>query len=263
LAPGNVPGLVATPLDRLMAAIDRVTDRTVRPKRRSFSPVCDGRFLRRDPWLPAAPPYSRDVPVMIGSTRTETSLLIGASDPSSFSIGHEALKTRLLPYYPEGMIDPVLAAIRKTRPEASASELFFLATSDRRVRQQGWVQAEAKLKQGAAVFLYELVWDTPVDSGKWMSPHALDVGLVFNNVAASARTNGGGREAQAVADAMSDAWIAFARTGDPSTSALDWPRYGPGQRSVMLFSPEPHVAPDWRGDERRIMDHLPPMRVER
>lgn len=263
LKANDIDGLVATPMQRLIAAIDRVTDRTVRPKRRSFSPVVDGSALPRDPWLPDATPYARGVPIMIGSTRTETTLLIAASDPAAFTIAAADLRTRLLPYFSASSVDRVLQAIRTTHPDANASELFFLATSNRRVRQQGWVQAEAKLKQGGTAFVYELVWDTPVEGGKWMSPHGLDIGLVFDNVAISARTNGGGRDAQAIADAMADAWIAFARHGNPSVPSLPWPRYDLARRPVMLFSPNPRVVADWRGDERRAVEHLAPLRVDR
>ena len=45
-------------------------------------------------------------------------------------------------------------------------------------------------------------------------------------------------EAQRVADAMSDAWISFARTGNPSTSVLQWPAFTNANRATMLFAKE-------------------------
>ena len=50
---------------------------------------------------------------------------------------------------------------------------------------------------------------------------------------------GGGPEALALSEKMQDAWLAFARTGDPSTPALGtWPPYEPEQRSTMRLGAE-------------------------
>lgn len=49
-------------------------------------------------------------------------------------------------------------------------------------------------------------------------------------------------------EAMRKAWVAFARSGDPSTPALTWPRYQPGQRLSLELNPA-RLAPitDYRG----------------
>ena len=44
---------------------------------------------------------------------------------------------------------------------------------------------------------------------------------------------------------MSEAWLAFARTGDPATPALpDWPAYEPDRRATMVFNLESRVVDD-------------------
>ena len=53
----------------------------------NFSPVVDGKFLPKGPWSPEGPASSAGVPMMIGSTKTETTALIGAGDPSAFHVG--------------------------------------------------------------------------------------------------------------------------------------------------------------------------------
>ena len=43
----------------------------------------------------------------------------------------------------------------------------------------------------------------------------------------------------ALADKVSDAWIAFARTGDPNTPKLPhWPAFNPTDRPTMVFNNE-------------------------
>ena len=58
------------------------------------------------------------------------------------------------------------------------------------------------------------------------------------------RFTGGGPEALALSEAMQDAWLAFARGGNPSSAALGpWPRYDTDRRATMVL-----------GVERRIED---------
>ena len=57
----------------------------------------------------------------------------------------------------------------------------------------------------------------------------------------------------ALAHAIQDAWVAFARTGDPNTSALpEWPRYDVDRRLVMELDTECNLLTDPDGDIRRL-----------
>ena len=190
----------------------------------NFSPVVDGKFLPRAPWLPDGPASSASVPMMIGTTKTETTALVGARDPSAFTLDDAGLRKRLIGWLPAGDIDRAIAGFRKASPSSSPSDLFFAITTTRRVRQQAWAQAERKAAQNAgSVWLYELDWETPVDGGKWKSPHSLDLAFVFDNVARSESMVGHGGDQRTLADQMSAAWLAFARTGDPNTrTAPHW-----------------------------------------
>jgi para-nitrobenzyl esterase len=75
------------------------------------------------------------------------------------------------------------------------------------------------------------------------SPHALEIPLVFDNVEKARNFVGRGDEPQVVADQMSTAWLAFARTGNPNAEGLpDWPAYDPARRATMLFDVESKVV---------------------
>ena len=97
--------------------------------------------------------------------------------------------------------------------------------------------AERKAAQASAgAYLYRLDFQTPVEQLGAVS--GLDTPLVFDTVAAAASLLGtAAGPAQAVADVMSAAWVAFARTGSPNAVGLpSWPRYDPRARSTMLFN---------------------------
>ena len=90
----------------------------------------------------------------------------------------------------------------------------------------------------APVYGYMFAFDNP-QNPLMMSPHTAEIAYVFNNLGRNPMSGGQVTdEAQRVADAMSDAWISFARTGNPSTSALQWPAFTNANRATMLFAKE-------------------------
>ena len=249
--------------DQILAGMRRLA--ATPGARANFSPVIDGRFLTRAPWTPDGPSASASVPMLIGSTKTETTALVGATDPSAFTLDEAGLRKKLEAWLPAKDLDRVVAGYRRAAPSATPSDLFFAITSARRVRQQAWLQAERKAAQNAAaVWLYELDWQTPVDGGKWKSPHSLDLAFVFDNVARSKSMVGEGGEQRLLAEQMSAAWIAFARTGNPNTKALpQWPPFRAAERATMVFDAKTRVTNDFRGDERELLASLPVYRVVR
>ena len=175
------------------------------------------------------------------------------------------LNKRLVVWLPEKDIPRIVAGFRRLMPAASPSDLYFAITADRRVRQQAWAQAERKAAQGGApVWLYELDWKTPVDGGKWGSPHSLDLAFVFDNVACSEAMLGTGPEPQVLADQMSATWIAFAKTGNPDNNTIPkWPPFSTTTRATMVFDKESGIVNDFRGAERTLLASLPLVKVAR
>ncbi|MBS0643247.1 MAG: carboxylesterase/lipase family protein [Acetobacteraceae bacterium] len=284
MKPADIARLSKLPADRLLAAYARMM--SAPGPRPGFGPVVDGIALPKGPWQPDAPPVSAGIPMIIGSTRTETTLL-AAVTPSLLEQDEAALRRNLAPWLPEKESPRVIAGFRKLMPKASPAELFFAITSDRRVRQLAWTQAERRATQAATgtasaagapgvpagsgaaagtapVFLYELDWTTPVDDGRWGAPETLDIPFVFDNVARSESMVGTGPAPQRLADLMSSAWIAFARTGTPSADGLPaWPPFTPMDRATMVFDTQSRVMKDFRGEERALLASLPPLRVYR
>lgn len=261
--PTELPRLAKLSTDALVAGLTKLMN-TAGPKP-NYGPVMDGIVLPRQPWQPDGPAVSAGVPMIIGSTRTETTALLGVSHPEYFALDNASLPRSLAGWIPDRDIPRVIAGFKRLMPSASASALFFAITTDRRVRQQSWAQAERKAAQGGApVWLYELDWATPVDGGRWESPHALDLAFVFDNVAKSAAMVGTGPAPQHMADQMSAAWIAFARSGNPNSSAVpDWAPFSTSQRATMVFDTTSRVVNDFGGDERALLASLPLYKVSR
>ena len=142
----------------------------------------------------------------------------------------------------------VVAELRRLEPNAKPSDVYFTATTEQRFRSRAILQAERKAAQGGApAYMYFFAWDTPVDGGRWKSPHSVEHAMVFDNVAKSASMVGTGPDAQKVADAVSSTWIRFARTGDPG-----WAPYTPQKRTTMVFDVQSKVVDDPRPEMRAL-----------
>jgi para-nitrobenzyl esterase len=258
-------------LARLGIAADRIgelktvsTEKLLEAMRSAtWTPVVDGGVLPRDPFSPDASPLSADIPMILGNTREETAYFY-AGDPSLATLTWEALPEKVhetvRPFI--GGLEPrkIVATYRALHPEYSPADVFFAATTAARSWKGMVIESERRAQQnGAPTYVYQLDWRSPVDGGRWRAAHTLDVPLFFDNADSSgAAMTGGGREAQQLADLMSDALIAFARTGNPNTPALPaWPRFELSRRPTMIFDLPPRVENDPRGAERRLFAPIP------
>jgi para-nitrobenzyl esterase len=223
----------------------------------SFAPVLDERHLLRHPFYPDAPGQSAHIPMMIGNTHDETRAFLGG-DASNFSLTWEALPAKLAPnmrvdIQPEA----VIAAYRKLYPQLSPSELFFKITTASRSWRGAIIEAEERARAGSPAYVYQLDWATPKDGGRFGAPHASDIQLVFDNIAKPG-ASAIGPQAQTMADMMSEAFIAFARSGTPSAPQLPrWEPYELTRRQTMVFDVPARMEDDPRGAERRLFAKVP------
>jgi para-nitrobenzyl esterase len=132
---------------------------------------------------------------------------------------------------------------------------YILMGTDRTYRLDSITLAQRKAALGRApVYMYLFTWESPVDT-KMLSHHALEITFVFDNTSKARGPSGGGAKPAALAEKMSEAWIAFARTGNPNTGKLPrWPAYNAKTRSTMIFNDECRVEDDPFGAERRLWE---------
>lgn len=254
--------LQSIPLERIMRAYFAVFRETggygVLGILQGFAPVVDGSVLPRHPFSTAAPAVSADVPLLIGTTRTEMSLNALLADPTADRIDEQLLRTRLTDLF-GGDTERVIKVYRDHHPSASPWELYALMTADWPTRVYSIWIAQAKARLGRApVYMYRTDWCDPVADGKLFSPHAIDLSWVLDDTPYSSSFDGGGPQVERLARQMSGAWLAFARSGNPNTAALpEWPSYLPDtSRSTMLFDTTCGVVNDPDGADWRVIDSI-------
>lgn len=104
-----------------------------------------------------------------------------------------------------------------------------------------------------------MMWRTPVEDGRRITPHSLDLPFVFDNVTKAPQMVGHPtEETAAMANMMCETWLAFARSGDPNNPAIpEWAPYDLQSRKVMLFDLVPSAVVDPHSQERQAMEKYP------
>jgi len=200
---------------------------------------------------------SEDVPVMVGWNKTE-STLFSFGDTQVFSLDEAGMRKRIEALVGPGT-DQLLKTYKRDYPNLSPSEIYFYISSYSMMGSGSVTIAERKaaLERGPA-YLYRLDWETPVADRKFITPHGLEMPLVFDNVERGGEgLTGAVAEAKKLAAQMSEAWIAFAATGNPNTrkSGLpQWPRYDSAKRATMIFNTESQVVHDPQKEQREIFE---------
>ena len=241
--------LQKVPMDQLIRA-------TTATQGLRLSPVLDGWSLPRDPFSPDAPPFSADVPVLLGTTETEVTFFPGTGmEP----IDDAALRTRVkqAARADDAQATHLIDLYRQGRPGVSNIDVALIVESDTRVRVGVVTEAELKSAKPAPVYLYYFTWRSPVRDGKLKAFHTLEIPFVTENVDNATSMTGRGQDRYALSDRMSAAWTAFARTGNPNHKGLpSWPKFNPTQRATMIFNNECKVVNDPNGEERKALAAL-------
>ena len=198
----------------------------------NWGPSIDGVDLPYELFSKEAFELSKDIPLMLGTTKNEFT-------PFQHARFYKASEAEVLAQIKatySDKADAYVKAIKQAYPDDTRP--IDLLTVDAMFRPGAVFQANEKssLAGGAPVYMYLFTWQSPVFDGKYMSLHCMELPFVFDNISRGRQMTGGGREAQVLADKMSQCWIDFARTGNPNHAGIpQWPAYNPTTTSTMHF----------------------------
>ena len=206
----------------------------------AYQPVIDGTFVPRAAIEMVADGSASGVAVMVGSTLEEWKLF-SMMDPSLHKLDRAGLgarmSRRLTAEAADGVIDstrtPALSVARRSRPPICSPR-----SDQPHFRIPGIRLAQVQPRHDARVYSYLFTWPSPAMGGALGSCHALELGFVFgtNQMPGMAAFAGTGPTAEKLATHMQDAWLAFAKSGDPSNESTgEWRRYDEANRATMIF----------------------------
>jgi para-nitrobenzyl esterase len=180
----------------------------------AFIPVIDGDTLPEHPLDSIAGGSSADVTLLIGTNTDEFRTFLVPSGMAA-TVSGEVLASMGAAV---GAGPEVIGAYRAARPGASPGDLLAALLTDRFFLLPAIAVAQARDGGPARTYFYEFAWKHPqVGAG-----HGLDVPFVFDNLSAQGADLVAGPDAPSgLAEEMHQAWIRFARTGEPGWPPFD------------------------------------------
>ena len=212
----------------------------------AWAPSTDGTYIPAEPVGEKYPELSKDIPLLIGTNLTEWNTifsLFGAMDKAQTDNKNNwsaaQVKEKMNALYGD-RADAVGKAFAVAYPDRNPADALYV---DSLLRIPALKTARLKADQnGAPVYNYLFAWDTPVLGGFAMSYHTSEIPFVMNSLAFTETAHGNGDEARTLADKMSRAWVAFAKTGNPNVRGLpNWPAYTRQGGATMIFGDRPEV----------------------
>ena len=231
----------------------------------SLRPVVGGNLLPQHPLEAVLAGSAAGIPVMAGTTGEEKRSQL-ARNPGLREMTEEQAIAAIA-RQGQALADPaqwarmtfgtIREALEARGASATPAEVAVTAeTEGFRLAADRLLEAHAA--HGPA-FAYRFDWQSPRDGGMWGACHALDVPFVFGtrDLAQTADWAGTGAEADAFEALMQDAYLNFARTGDPSGGALaEWPQFDAHHRRTMLLNRECRIVERPRPEERAAMESV-------
>jgi para-nitrobenzyl esterase len=204
-----------------------------------WSPSVDGEDLPYQVGSKEALALSNQIPLMIGTVKNEFM-------PSLFTNMTHASKDQVLAYIKKQQgdkADAYVTAVKKAYPnDTLASDLMDV---DVMFRPGAVAQAKEKAALNSApVYMYLFTYQSPVMGGKYKALHCSEIPFAFYNVARCEEMTGGTKEAFELSKKVSDAWINFARSGNPNHKGLPiWPKFDASKTATMHFDNKCEVLP--------------------
>ncbi len=231
---------VTDPLDLRTAAVADLLQ--AQGPRGPLSPLVDGASIPTHPLNAVRQGAVADVALLVGTARDEQKLYVAPDRPP---LSDDELVEAIAAWLPTRAADRAaeMASVYRTSradhglPSSNLDIADAVATASR-FRLPATRLAEAQRVHQPQTYLYQVDWESPARRGALGACHGIEVPFVFGTIGANGddRMTGSGPAADTLTSQMMDAWIAFARTGDPSHEGIGaWAPYDEDRRSTMIF----------------------------
>jgi len=219
-----------------------------------WGPVVDGKVLPRNSFDPDAPSYAAKVPLIVGSVLNEMANAVQMGDASVDAWSMDEMKSRLSAQRGQEKAEHLIAVFQKLHPSATPFEIYS-RISGMSGRVGALTMAQRKAAQGTApAYNYWFQWQSPILDGRGRAFHCSELPFVFYNTERCARMTGNTPEARDLAARISDAWVSFARKGDPNHPGLPaWPKYDAERVPTMVFDAKCAAEDDPDGEGRKAV----------
>jgi len=217
-----------------------------------WAPVIDGTVVPRHPFDPDAPAISAQVPMLVGTVLNE--FLNGIGHPEYEVMTIAEVKKRVGDMYADKSAQ-IIEIFQQDHPKEKPFDILSrIAASS--VRQAAVTQCERKAAQNAApAYLYWFTWKTPILDRRPRAFHCAELAFCFDNAERCENMTGNVPEAQHLAAQVSEAWIHFARTGNPNHAGIpSWPAFTADKCPTLIFDTPCEMKTNPDTAERKATD---------
>lgn len=217
--------------------------------RRGFSPVGDGVDIPKGTFYNPEDANIPDIPMLYCTVSEEGNP--NRDRPELEDITLEGVVEQLSNRYGENT-ENIVKAYAELFPEKRPIEIWALITG---ARTNVVRSADVKAGQKSPVYMAWFTWHSPLFDGRQRAFHCIDICFWLHNTDLMVTHTGGGKRPRALSDKMSDALLAFMRTGDPNCDALPyWPEYTPENGEVMVLNDVCQVMNDPDRKARQVLE---------
>ena len=182
----------------------------------------------------------KKIVMMLGSNINEMGFM---SPGGKWELSEEEQKEYVRQAFPDGGADELMELFRKAWPNKNLIDSVFV---DDGYRPSTLEYMDLRVKSGCApTYNYVFAWEFPYDGGKsaW---HCSEIPFAFRNIDKVPVCNKG-EISELLQNQMSQAWVNFARTGNPNNEYLpvEWPEWKEGAGATMVFDDPCEVKVDF------------------
>ena len=193
-------------------------------------PMRDGKLIPIDPYEPYSQGKTKDIDMIIGTNANEMNYWIGelgglfnysAGMPIKYENDIAKVEKEDKTYIKQFM--KIAKGNRVARITEFYNEIMF--------RLPAIAQAEHHSENNGSVYMY--YWKEKSKIPLYKACHAVELAYVFYNIDETIYT--GEKADEQLARNVSNMWVNFAKTGNPSLESIEWHKFDKQDRKTMTF----------------------------
>jgi para-nitrobenzyl esterase len=190
--------------------------------------IADDRYVMRE-----FCDWADSIPLIAGSVFSEMQGTLTLGDGRKNEWSQKEIDEQLTAAFGEKKRD-VAAQFKQAFPQKKVQDVLYYAGASRPGVKNLLMRKLEKTK--TPVYNYLFAWEYPINGGV-TSFHCSELAFCFHalNVPQIKTATGGGAVAMALQDKVAQAWVNFARTGNPTQPGLEWKPFTKESPQAMVF----------------------------
>jgi para-nitrobenzyl esterase len=193
-----------------------------------WNPIADDQYVMRE-----FCDWADSIPLMAGTVFSEMQGTLTRGDGRKNEWTQKEIDDHLTTTFGDKK-DQVVADFKHAFPRKKVQDVLYYAGASRGGAKN--VLARKLEKGKTPVYNYLFAWEYPINGGI-TAFHCSELAFCFHalNVPQIKTATGGGPVAIALQDKVSQAWVNFAKNGNPGQPGLEWRPYTPDNPQAMVF----------------------------